>query len=151
MASQHVFLVQHEAFGLTSLKKRKTEKLGAGGEARSGLVAKIVDFVHPRTGNICVVPRKAGLWALGWAPHNGMNHRGVYRACVRLMLCCRGGPSGPVDCLEPGCTFECDANEKLCGVRQSASRVVLLYHEEDACLIIQIPIPLVLRVLSSSN
>lgn len=52
MSSQHVFLVQHEAFGLIPLKNCKTEKLSAGGEAGNGLVAKIVDFVHPRTGAV---------------------------------------------------------------------------------------------------
>ena len=95
MASQHVFLVQHEAFGLGSLKKHKTKKLGAGGEARNGLVAKIVDFVHPRTGNAnChkLLPSALGRRSEPWG----------IEACVRLVLCCTSGPSGPVECLEIG-------------------------------------------------
>lgn len=44
MAHQHVYLVQDEAFDLPSLKGREREK--------RGLVAKVVSYVHPRTGEL---------------------------------------------------------------------------------------------------
>lgn len=53
MAHQHVFLVQDKAFELSCLKARSKTQQQQGGELHvaNGLLAKIVDFAHPRTGD----------------------------------------------------------------------------------------------------
>lgn len=52
MAHQHMFLVQDQAFDLLSLKDRSNAQEGSEAEVAERLLAKIVDFSHPRTGEV---------------------------------------------------------------------------------------------------
>lgn len=51
MAHQHVFLVQDNAFGLSSLKDRKAQlQQQRNGDSGKSLLSKIINHTHPRTG-----------------------------------------------------------------------------------------------------
>lgn len=51
MAHQSVYLIQNEVFGFSSLKGQQAQ-MNTAITGKSGLVAKILDFAHPRTGEI---------------------------------------------------------------------------------------------------
>lgn len=55
MAHQHVFLVQDKAFEFACLKDRSKAQQGGQVEVGDRLLAKIVDFAHPRTGTMRTV------------------------------------------------------------------------------------------------